>query len=126
MIARFHEVGWPINRYNGSAPALRETDFADLNAEIWEMAGRDIKAGKVIIPDDPRLHNQMTSRNRTADSKGRIKCESKDDMKKRGIASPDRADALMAVIALKPIKAMGGKGDNVIQASWRDYLKTTR
>jgi phage terminase large subunit len=122
MIARFHEVGWPINRFNGQLPAFRETEYADKNAEVWETGGRDIKAGKVVIPDDPKLHRQMTSRNRTADSRGRIKCEPKDEMlHKRGVESPDRADAIMAVIALKPVTTLG-KGDNVIFQSWKDYL----
>lgn len=126
MIARFHEVGWPINRFNGVAPAMRDADYADRNAEVWEDAGRAIKKGEVVIPDDAKLHTQMVSRNRTADSRGRIKCESKDDMRsKRGLESPDRADAVMAVIAIKPIKSFG-KVENVIHMSWKQYLSDNK
>ena len=53
MIARFAELGWEINRFNGHSPALRESDFQDRNAEIWEMAGREISRCRVILPDDP-------------------------------------------------------------------------
>lgn len=120
MIAAFHESGWPINRFNGGSEALRPTDYADRNAEVWEMAGRDIKGGKVAIPDDSKLHEQMVNRRRTADSKGRIKAESKVDMAKRGAVSPDRADAILGVIALKPLKIMT-KADGVVP-SWIEYI----
>ena len=103
MIARFAELGWEINRFNGHTPALRESDFQDRNAEIWEMAGREISRCRVILPDDPKLHDQMVSRRRSAHpSSGRLMVESKDSMARRGLKSPDRADAVMAAIAIKP------------------------
>ena len=64
MIARFAELGWEINRFNGQSPAIRESDFSDRNAEIWYIAGREIGKGKLILPDDPNLHDQMAERKR--------------------------------------------------------------
>ena len=102
IIARFTELGWEINRFNGNAPALRESDFQDRNAEIWEMAGREISRCRVILPDDPKLHEQMVTRRRNANNKGKLCAESKETMLNRGLKSPDRADAVMAAIAIKP------------------------
>jgi hypothetical protein len=101
MIAAFHENGWPIGRFNGNAQAGRDQDYADRNAEVWETAGREIRKGNIALPDDSKLHAQMTDRFRNADQKGRIKCESKDDMRERGVPSPDRADAVMMAIAIR-------------------------
>ena len=103
MIARFGELGWEINRFNGSSPAMRESDFTDRNAEVWYTGGREVGKGKLILPDDPTLHDQMCGRKRGADAKGRIRAESKEAMANRGLKSPDRADAVMAVIAIRPL-----------------------
>jgi phage terminase large subunit len=103
MVARMAELGWEINRFNGQSPALRESDFSDRNAEVWYTAGREVGKGKLILPNDPILHDQMVQRKRGADPKGRIRAESKDAMANRGLKSPDRADAVMAVIAIKPL-----------------------
>ena len=48
-----------------------------------------------IDPDDDQLAAQLGSIKWTVDSRGRIKIESKDDMRKRGLPSPDRAEALI-------------------------------
>jgi hypothetical protein len=120
MIARFHELGWPINRYNAGEEAIQSEDFANRSAEVWEMAGREVANGKVIIPDDPALRAQLVSRKRFADSKGRIKCESKEDMRKRGIKSPDRADAITAVITLRKLQVLN-RGEEV-NPPWMEFL----
>jgi hypothetical protein len=53
------------------------------------------EAGEIDIdPDDDQLAAQLGSIRWTVDSRGRIKIESNDDMRKRGLPSPDRADAL--------------------------------
>ena len=120
IIARFQELGWEINRFNGGTPALRESDFADRNSEIWEMAGREIAKGKVILPDDAKLHDQMVGRKRSANTKGKLVAESKESMANRGLKSPDRADAVMAVIAIRPMLFANKLEDST--PGWMDEL----
>jgi len=50
-------------------------------------------------PDDDKLAAQLGSIKWGIDSRGRIKIESKDDMRKRGLPSPDRADAMAIAFA---------------------------
>jgi hypothetical protein len=58
------------------------------------------EAGEVDIDElDDVLAAQLGSIKWTIDSRGRIKIESKDDMRKRGLPSPDRADTLAMVIS---------------------------
>jgi hypothetical protein len=45
------------------------------------------------------LAAQLGSIKWTLDSRGRIKIESKDDMRKRGLPSPDRADVAAMVLS---------------------------
>ncbi|XOJ00878.1 hypothetical protein ACMX2M_03855 [Paenibacillus polymyxa] len=47
------------------------------------------------LPDDDVLTSQLTARKWPMTSKGKILLESKKDMKKRGLKSPDRADAFV-------------------------------
>ena len=50
---------------------------------------------------DDKLAAQLGSIKWGIDSRGRIKIESKDDMRKRGLPSPDRADAMAIAFAGK-------------------------
>jgi hypothetical protein len=52
-----------------------------------------------IDPDDDRLAAQLGSIRWGIDSRGRIKIESKGDVRKRGLPSPDRADACAIAFA---------------------------
>jgi phage terminase large subunit len=47
------------------------------------------------LPDDDELISQLSTRKWRMTSKGKMILESKDDMKKRGLKSPDRADAFV-------------------------------
>lgn len=47
------------------------------------------------LPDDDVLITQLTGRKWNMTSKGKMLLESKKDMKKRGLKSPDRADAFV-------------------------------
>lgn len=55
--------------------------------------------GVLQLPDDDKLVTQLTSRKWSMGSKGKILLESKKDMKKRGVSSPDRADAFVLAFA---------------------------
>ena len=54
---------------------------------------RGLREGEIDIdPDDDKFAAQLGSIKWGVDSRGRIKIESKDDMRKRGLQSPDRAE----------------------------------
>ena len=48
-----------------------------------------------LDPDDDELAAQLGALRYKFTSRGQVLIESKDDMRKRGLPSPDRADALM-------------------------------
>ncbi|MBU8908516.1 DEAD/DEAH box helicase family protein [Desertibacillus haloalkaliphilus] len=49
----------------------------------------------VLLPNDDKLISQLTTRKYRMTSRGKLAIESKEDMKKRGLNSPDRADAIV-------------------------------
>jgi hypothetical protein len=58
-----------------------------------------------IDPEDDKLAAQLGSIKWTVDSRGRIKIESKDEMRKRGLPSPDRADTVAMAISARARRA---------------------
>ena len=53
----------------------------------------------MIVPDDDVLFSQLTTRRCKTNSKGRLQLESKEEMRSRGLESPDRADAFVGAVA---------------------------
>ncbi|MGE4334977.1 MAG: terminase [Pigmentiphaga sp.] len=62
-------------------------------AEMWKLARDWLKEGGAI-PDDQVLVDELTAPEIVARLDGKIQIESKKDMKKRGLPSPNRADSL--------------------------------
>ncbi len=60
---------------------------------------RGSQYGPVSIPDRDRLHADLTGPSYAFDSNTRLKLEKKEDMKRRGIRSPDEGDALALTFA---------------------------
>lgn len=94
-----------IDMQAGGAPE-DPTLYANARAEwYWGLRTR-FAIGEIAIPsDDEDLAAQLGSIRYKFDSKGRILIESKADMKKRGLPSPDRADAIMLT---SPLSDLGG------------------
>ena len=92
---RLKELGWNLRRVNNGAPSKEPEIYGNLAAEIWVHGARKIERGEIILPNDPELFTQLTTRKIGANSRGQIVLESKDQMRARGLRSPDRADAVL-------------------------------
>ena len=66
--------------------------YQDMGTEMWGVMGQALET--LSLPDDIILIEQMATRQYKIKPDGRIKLETKDEMKKRSLSSPDRADAL--------------------------------
>jgi phage terminase large subunit len=99
VLDRAREIGLPVRGVNvGEAAAVKE-HYQRLRDELW-FRGRDWFAGKdVSIPADQELIAELTAPLYTFSSTGKIVVESKDEMKKRGLRSPDLADAFLLTFA---------------------------
>ena len=79
------------------------TKFVNARAQWYWGLRKLFEFGQVDLdPADDELASQLGSIRYELDSKSRIKIESKDDMKARGMPSPDRADAMMLAYAEPP------------------------
>jgi hypothetical protein len=74
--------------------AVNDKEFVNLRAELWWALREALNAGDLALPADHKLEAELTAVKFSYDSRGRVRIESKDDIKKRLGRSPDRADAL--------------------------------
>ena len=68
--------------------------FLKTRDELWWNLRERFEEGTISIPDDRELIDQLGSIKYKPDSQGRIKIEGKDEMRRRGMQSPDEADAV--------------------------------
>ena len=91
---RLKEEGYPVTRVHfGESP--RDTErYVIRRDELWGEMKEWLEDEPASIEDNDDLASQLTSVQYSYDSKRRVKLESKETMKARGIHSPDDADAL--------------------------------
>ncbi len=80
----------------GSAPKDRKK-YKNKRAEIWDKMRTWLKTAD--IPQDQQLADDLIGPMYGYDDQMRLQLEKKEDMKKRGLASPDVADALAMTFA---------------------------
>jgi hypothetical protein len=94
---RLLEQEQPVVEMQSGSSARDKERFANARAEWWWALRDRFESGDIDIPDDELLVTQLSGIKYKVNSRGQILIESKDEMKRRGMASPDRADALMLV-----------------------------
>jgi hypothetical protein len=90
----------PINFGSAVDDKNAAENYANIGTWLWAKL-RDDLADTLSLPDDTELLTQLSSRKYTLNSRGKIILESKDTMKKRGIPSPDKADAVALACFVK-------------------------
>lgn len=97
---RLKEQGWKTNAVNVAESPKDKENYINLRAELYADKVKEwIKTGDLPDDDFYELANIKYKFNST----GKLQIESKEDMKKRGLESPDIADALMLTFASKGI-----------------------
>ena len=84
-----------VEGVNVARTANDRDKFRNQRAELWhDMREWLAQDAPVQIPDSDELLGDLTSLGYKFDSSGRLQIESKDELRKRGMKSPDLADAL--------------------------------
>jgi phage terminase large subunit len=99
VVDRLHELGLPVRGVNVGEAASVSDRFMRRRDELW-FAGRDwLAAGDCKLADDNQLIAELTAPKYKITSTGKVQVEPKDEMKKRGLNSPDLADAFILTLA---------------------------
>jgi hypothetical protein len=95
-------VGMPCE----SKPQLGENDpsrrFLNLKASYYQALADAFEHDQIEGLTDETTIGQLAGILTEFDSRGRIRIESKEDTRKRGVPSPDRAEALMLAVGEAP------------------------
>ena len=106
-VIRDKNISWievyPVNM----AQSIHHKFYYDITTYLWSVI-RDLidtsegRKCELILPNDDDLVGQLSCRKYIYHSSGKIRLESKKEMKDRGLKSPDRADAV--TLACLPVR----------------------
>ncbi len=82
--------------------------YNNLTTHMWAVLRDLLRNRDVQIPDDSESIAQLSSRKYFMASNGKIELESKKEMKKRGVPSPDRGDAMALSVYTGKIRRYTG------------------
>jgi hypothetical protein len=104
-----------------AAPMGEGVRYANKRAEIWGAMREWLLAGGAI-PDEADLKEQLCGPQYGFNVRNEIQLEAKDDMKKRGLQSPDIADGLALTFAYPVMPtAMAGGPHRPVATTLPDY-----
>lgn len=97
---RARNFGVNLFEFHGGGTPNNPVKYFNKRSEVWgEM--RDWLANEAAIPDDPELADDLIGPLYSYNAKGQIALEKKEDMKERGLSSPDCGDMLAMTFAVK-------------------------
>lgn len=113
-------AGFRLNRFYGGS-ASPHGRYKNLISYVWHETARRMKRHEIIIPDHQELIADLSSRRLKYDSNGKLWLEDKNDMRGRGIDSPDLGDAFCIAFGVQPatsrswIKSSNGSNGSKIK-----------
>jgi phage terminase large subunit len=118
VVDRLRELKLPARGINVSeSPAMGGT-YLNLRAELWHKAKAWLEKRDCKIPNNEDLIGELATVRYTFTSNGKIKIESKDDIRRRGLKSPDMADAFVLTFAADAATISWGSS-----SSWNKPIK---
>ena len=123
IVDRLKEQRYKIKGVNFGNKAKNPIMYGNMRAQMWGEMREWLKSAS--IPKDKFLKTDLISPMMKPDSRGTIFLESKKEMKSRGLASPDAADALAVTFAFpvahreykEPARRVNAQG-NSVSTSW--------
>jgi len=112
VVDRLRALRARVIEVNAGAKAGQEDRYANKRAEMWGRMREWLRSRAMISHHDIELAAELTGPFYSFDASNRILLEKKEDMKKRGLRSPDLADAL-ALTFSEPVAA-----EHLAQIQW--------
>ena len=119
VVDRCRDLGLNIIEINFGSKATQR-GYANMRAQMWGNLKAAIHDG-IRLPDDDDLRSDLTGLEYGYNVRNDIQLERKEDAKKRGIASPDLADALALTYALPVAPNRAGYTGSQYAATQHEY-----
>jgi phage terminase large subunit len=97
ILDRLNEQRYKVRGVNFGWKAKNPVMWKNKRSEMWGAMREWLR--NASLPDDRQLKADLIGPRKLIDSSGAIQLESKKDMKARGLASPDAADAIAVTFA---------------------------
>lgn len=91
----FHNAHKNVYEFHNNGRAMASKEFENKITEAYFRLQAHVKARRCYLPRDPLLLQQLSTRQYFMTKDGKLEVENKDDYKKRGFSSPDRAEAIV-------------------------------
>ena len=118
VVDRMRELGAPVRGVNvAESPSMGGT-YNNLRTELWFKTKAWLEDRRCKLPNDDALLADLTGIRYSFSSSGQMAAESKDQMRRRGLKSPDLADAICLTMASDAAMALSGP-----MTSWRGELR---
>jgi phage terminase large subunit len=108
VVDRLRELSLPVRGINVSESPSMGTTYLNLRSELWFKAKTWLSARDCFLPMDETLRADLTIPRFKFTSNGKMQIESKDDIKRRGLPSPDAGDAFVLTFASDAATALHG------------------
>ena len=118
VVDRLIELELPARGINVAESASLSDKYMRLRDELWGKTREFFEAQECVLPDDSQLVFELAAPRFSFTSSGKIKIESKDELRKRGIKSPDLADAFCLTFATNAVAAAHGS-----RFAWQQTLQ---
>lgn len=99
VVDRLKELSLPVLGINVAETASASDKYNRLRDELWFKGREWLEARDCRMCADDGLIGELTTPKYTILSNGKLKVESKDELKARGVKSPNRADAWLLTFA---------------------------
>jgi hypothetical protein len=96
------DLGFPVRSIRVSQKSHRPDQFANFKAELYWDLREHFEKGEVSGLKDEQAISQLATIRYSYTPRGQLLIESKEDARRRGIKSPDRAEAIMLAYAGRP------------------------
>ena len=119
---RLRELGLPVVDINVSETPAMKDKYPRLRDELWWKAREWFETRSVTIPDTPlgrEFVEELVAPLQIITATGKNGAESKQDMKRRGLPSPNMADAFIMSLALEGAIADGHR----VHGGWSKPLR---
>jgi hypothetical protein len=98
VVDSLRDLKVPVLAFNGAASPRNGTRFANARAEAHWLTREALRNGKIAIPDDAMLREELLAVSWTTNGSGKIQIEAKDEIRSKIGRSPDRMDVLTMMV----------------------------
>ena len=113
VLDRLLEQDLPAYGYHSGRTASGKTLFRNRRSEMWWIFRELMEKDEIRLPADEDLRADLIAPLYSINSTGRIEVERKEEMKSRGVESPDFADAVIMAWSVEPWQIAAQPGDRI-------------